>query len=114
MAKTDSDIIRSLVSAVSEPVFIVIPNRELEDEQLVKLFEMLEEVLTKVETKIECEFDVMVESAIYFGGYTEMADVITEDKYMAEQELDQSEQEGTENDVQDYPGGDIEEAVEGP
>lgn len=94
MAKTHIDTIRNLVNSVSEPVFIIIPNKELEKEELVKLFETLEDVLIKVEAKLGCEFDVMVENSMYFGGYSEMSDVIAEDRY-------QAEQDGTENDVEE-------------
>jgi len=94
MAKTDDDTIRALINSVSEPVFIIIPDHELEDEQFIKLFQTLEDVLTKIETKVECEFDVMVETADYFGGYAEMSNLFQEEKDTIE-----SEQPGTESDI---------------
>ena len=103
MAETDEGVIRGLIGSVSEPVFVIIPNRELEDENLVKLFQTLEEVLTKIEAKTECEFDIMVESAGYFGGYAEMVDVLNEDK-----EVIEGEQDGTENDAFGYPSDETE------
>lgn len=94
MAATDDDTIRGLVRAISDPVFIVIPGATMSDDDFVKLFQSIESLLMKIEEKTEVEFDVMVESAVYFGGYSDMADMVMEQKAEAEAEVEfQNEKE---------------------
>ena len=77
---TNEDTIRSLISSVSEPVLIVIPQQAMPDEEMIRIFKTMEDLLTKVEEKLGIEFDVLVESAVYFGGYNEMSDQANEQK----------------------------------
>ena len=80
MSKTDEDTIRGLVNLVSEPVLIVIPNQMIGDEEMVRIFKTLEDILLKIEDKLGIEFDILIESAVYFGGYNEMSDLVSEQR----------------------------------
>jgi hypothetical protein len=77
---TDEDTILSLIRAISEPVFVIVPNAVMPDEDMVRIFKALEEVLTKIEEKAKVKFDVLVESAVYFGGYNEMSEIASEQR----------------------------------
>ena len=68
---TDDFTISNLINAISEPVFVIIPSKLLPDEDLVRIFNSLEEILTKIEEKTKVKFDILIESAEYFGGYDE-------------------------------------------
>ena len=80
MSKTDEDTIIGLIRSVPDPVFIVIPNLELDGEELVKLYQSIETFLQKIEEKTEMEFEVMIESAEYFGGYQGAVEAVDEQK----------------------------------
>lgn len=77
---TDEDTVLSIVRSISEPVFVIVPNKIMIDEDMVRIFKSLEEVLTKIEDKAKVKFDILVESAVYFGGYNEMSDIANEQK----------------------------------
>lgn len=77
---TDDDTILSLIRSISEPVFVIVPNQTLPDEDLIRIFKSLEDILTKIEEKTKVKFDILIESAVYFGGYDEMSDIAEEQK----------------------------------
>lgn len=96
---TDEDTIRALITSISDPVFVIIPEREIDEEDSVRIFQALEDVLTKIEEKVGSEFDVMIESSVYFGGYREMSDLAQEQKDDVEDEIERARiPEGTLND----------------
>jgi len=87
----DPDIVRGLINAIDEPVFIVVPNSEMDDDEYIKLFQTLESVLERIEKRLNVDFDVLIESAIYFGGYREMSN-------LADEQLEREEEEGDDGD----------------
>ena len=76
----NSDMALSIIRSVSDPVFIIVPSHIMSDEDLVRIFQSLEEILSKIEEKTDVKFDILIESAEYFGGYGEMQDIADEQK----------------------------------
>jgi len=88
MGITDEDVVKGLIRSVTEPVLIIIPNVEMSEDDYVKLFNTLEEVLLKIEKKVGAEFDILIDSASAFGGYKVLADEADEQKLEAENPFD--------------------------
>ena len=65
----DSDTVAALINSVAEPVFVIVPNEIMEDEDLIKLFRTIESLLLKIEEKTDVTFDLLVEDAGGYGGY---------------------------------------------
>ena len=99
MSQTDESIIQGLVKSVSEPVFVIIPNKDMGDEGYVRLFKTLEEVLSKIEGKTGAEFDILVDCASVYGGYNALQEELVDQRaeIEAEQGWPGDEEEESEN-----------------
>ncbi len=91
---TDEGAVFGLVNSVSDPIFVVIPKQQMEPDELARLFQSMEIVLEKIEEKVGHGFDILVESATYFGGYEDMHESSEEQKAEFEEESQTEEGDG--------------------
>ena len=86
---TDLPIIKQLVGSVTDPVLIISPrsNKVISDNEMVKIYEVIETVLQKIASKIGAGFTITVASSIDFDGYDTIDTLSDEQKDEAEVEL---------------------------
>lgn len=110
----EESIILAMINSVSEPIYVIVPKQTMSDEDMVRLFKAFEGILDKIGEKTDMEFDILVESATYFGGYNDLSEAAEQQRTEVEDELsemasgapsDDSEEIGSSSEIEeDDPG----------
>lgn len=61
--------ILDLIQTSEEPMFIIAPTQAVEDADLEKIYNILEDICVKLEEKTDVAFNVLVDDASLIGGY---------------------------------------------
>lgn len=85
----EESIILAMINSVSEPIYVIVPKQTMSDEDMVRLFQAFEGILDKIEEKTNMEFDILVESAAYFGGYDDLSEAAEQQRTEVEDELEE-------------------------